>query len=146
MTLYLDSSALVKLYVAEEHSAEVAALAQRGDVTFAWNGLHDLEVRNAIRLLGSRGTIAPEAHARALAALGADLATDLYEAGRPDFGKLMKAAERLSGAATALTGARALELMHVAAAQLGAYAAFATFERRQSGAARVAGLAIFEIV
>lgn len=84
MIVYADSSALVKLYVAENHSTEVADLAQTVDVTFALNGLHELEVRNAIRVLGFRGVLTSEARMRALAAFDSDLATDLYVAQRLD--------------------------------------------------------------
>jgi len=145
VTLYLDSSALVKLYVFEAHSANVAAVAQRGDVTFALNGLHDLEVRNAVGLLTFRGIIGSDVQMRALAAFDADLATDLYRPQRIDFGKLAKAAERLSAAATVQTGARALDILHIAAAQLAACEAFATFDHRQRELARIAGLPIFEL-
>jgi uncharacterized protein len=145
VTLYLDSSALVKLYVFEEHSADVAALAQRADVSFALNGLHDLEVRNAVRLLAFRGVIGSELLMRTLAAFDSDLATDLYVPQRIDFGKLAKAGERLSAAATAQTGARALDILHVAAAQLAMSSAFATFDRRQQELAQIAGLSIFAI-
>jgi predicted nucleic acid-binding protein len=144
VTLYLDSSALVKLYLFEEHSAEVTMLAQRPDVTFALNGLHDLEVRNAVRLLAFRGAIDSAVQTRALAAFDADLATDLYRSQRIDFGKLATAGARLSAAGTVQTGARALDILHVAAAQLAACAAFATFDRRQRDLARIAGLSIFE--
>ncbi len=145
MTLYLDASALVKLYVFEEHSAAVAALAKRPDVTFALNGLHELEVRNAVRRLAFRGALGREVQMRALAAFDADLATDLYRPQRLDFGKLANAGERLSAVATIQTGARALDILHVAAARLAACAAFATFDNRQCELARVAGLSIFEI-
>lgn len=142
MIVYADSSALVKLYVAESHSAEVADFAQRENVTFAFNGLHDLEVRNAIRLLAFRGEITADAQMRSMGAFAADLATDLYVAQRLDFGKLTKAGERLSAAATAQTGARALDILHVAAASLGGCDAFLTFDDRQRAVAQVAGLAI----
>jgi len=146
VTLYLDSSALVKLYVNEEGSVEVAALAQQEDVTFALNGLHELEVRNALRLLAFRGVIENEMLMRGLAAFDADSATDLYVTQRIDFGKLAKRAERLSTAATTQTGARALDILHVAAAQMAACGAFATFDNRQRELARIAGLSIYDFV
>ncbi|MDQ2908458.1 MAG: type II toxin-antitoxin system VapC family toxin [Candidatus Eremiobacteraeota bacterium] len=142
MIVYADSSALVKLYVAENHSFEVTAFAQREDVTFAFNGLHDLEVRNAIRLLTFRGTINSEAQMHFLGAFDSDLATDLYVTQRVDFGTLTKSAQRLSATATAQTGARALDILHVAAASLADCAAFLTFDERQREVARVAGLSI----
>ncbi|MGP6158257.1 MAG: hypothetical protein ACLPYS_12265 [Vulcanimicrobiaceae bacterium] len=141
MIVYADSSALVKLYVSEDRSAEVLALAQRPDVSFAFNGLHDLEVRNAIRLLAFRGAMKPQAQALALAALDADLATDLYLPQHVDFGRLTRAGERLSAATTAHIGARALDLLHVAAAQDGRFDSFLTFDACQREVARVAGLA-----
>jgi len=140
--VYADSSALVKLYVAENHSTEVADLAQTVDVTFALNGLHELEVRNAIRVLGFRGVLTSEARMRALAAFDSDLATDLYVAQRLDFGALTKVGERLSSATAAEIGARALDLLHVAAGLLGGCDTFLTFDDRQREVARNAGLLI----
>jgi len=145
MTLYLDSSALVKLYVTEGFSDAISTLGQRADVVFALNELHQLEVRNAIRLRAFRGAITPQEQMLALSGFDADVSSDLYKPAPMDFAMATRAAERLSAAATAHTGARALDLLHVAAAQLGACDAFATFDARQRDVARIAGLTIFEI-
>ena len=50
MSVYYDSGVLVKLYVREERSDDVARfVAERGEAIMV-NGLHELEVGNALRL------------------------------------------------------------------------------------------------
>ena len=50
MSLYYDSGVLVKLYVREESSDTAARfLAARGEAVIV-NDLHELEIRNALRL------------------------------------------------------------------------------------------------
>ena len=50
MSFYHDSGVLVKLYVREESSGDVARfLAARGEAVIV-NDLHELETRNALRL------------------------------------------------------------------------------------------------
>ena len=53
MSLYYDSGVLVKLYVREELSDAVAAFVARRGEAITVNGLHELEIRNALRLSGA---------------------------------------------------------------------------------------------
>ena len=56
MTVYFDSSALVSVYVTETYSERARReLRKRGRVP--WTPLHDLEGRNALRLLHGRRQI-----------------------------------------------------------------------------------------
>ena len=56
MTVYFDSSALVAVYVTEAYSARARReLRKHGRIP--WTPLHDLEVRNALRLLHGRRQI-----------------------------------------------------------------------------------------
>lgn len=144
MTVYADSSALFKLYVAENHSSSMAALAEQDETFFILNGLHELEVRNAFRLMVFRGEINADAAMNAFAALDADVSSPLYRAQSLDFGRLTKAAERMSAATTVQKGGRALDLLHVAAARLIDCDAFVTFDQRQREIAAVAGLTLFD--
>ena len=50
MTLWLDTSALVSLYVPEARSARVARLVRRAGEPLAFSQLHELELANALRL------------------------------------------------------------------------------------------------
>ena len=57
MSLYCDSSVLVKLYVREESSDAVARfLAARGEAVIV-NDPHELKIRNALRLKRFRDEI-----------------------------------------------------------------------------------------
>ena len=53
MSLYYDSGVLVKLYVREQMSDAVTAfVAHRGEA-ITINGMHELEIWNALRLSGA---------------------------------------------------------------------------------------------
>jgi predicted nucleic acid-binding protein len=69
---YVDSSALVAVYVTEKLSAAVRNLVQRLD-QIPFNSLHRLEVSNAFELLLGRGLIGREEHRAIRAHLDDDL-------------------------------------------------------------------------
>lgn len=74
MSLYHDPGVLVKLYVREEGSDAVARfLAARGEAVIV-NDLHELEIRNALRLKRFRDEIGGQQLAASMAMLGSDLA------------------------------------------------------------------------
>ena len=74
MSLYYDPGVLVKLYVREEGSDAVARfLAARGEAVIV-NDLHELEIRNALRLKRFRDEIGGQQLAASMAMLASDLA------------------------------------------------------------------------
>jgi predicted nucleic acid-binding protein len=77
MRVYADSSALLKLYFFEPES-ERAVSAMSG-ATLLYHDLHDIEVRNAIRLGVFRKRIDERLAEQMLAALDQDLAAGVYE-------------------------------------------------------------------
>jgi predicted nucleic acid-binding protein len=50
VTLWLDTSALVSLYVPEARSARVSRLVRRAGEPIPFSQLHELELTNALRL------------------------------------------------------------------------------------------------
>ena len=131
MSLYVDSSALLKRYVDEPDSDAADALL-RSDPSLLTARHTTVEVRrNLARLLDE-----PDA-AAARAAFVEDLAAvsivELDEA----------TCERAAGVAE-LTGARTLDALHIAAAQRvgGSEVPFVTFDVRQAQAARTLGLTV----
>ena len=56
MTLWLDTSALVSLYVPKARSARVARLVRRAGEPIPFSQLHELELANALRLRVFRRT------------------------------------------------------------------------------------------
>ena len=85
MSLYYDSGVLVKLYVREARSDVVARfLAGRGEAVTV-NSLHELEMRNALRLKRFRDEIDDGQLAASMTMLETDLATGRLMRGRIDW-------------------------------------------------------------
>lgn len=115
MTVYFDSSALVPVYVNEVHSAR-ARSEVRKNVRIPWTPLHDLEVRNALRLLRGRGHINGEELHALLSHVDHDLDEGRLERPAIDLGALFQRAGRLSEAHAGTTPARTLDILHIGAA------------------------------
>ena len=115
MKVDFDSSALVAVYVNEEHSARARA-ELRKHVRVPWTPLHNLEVRNALRLLRGRAQISADQLRGLLAHIDEDLERGRLERPAADLEAVFRRAGSLSEAHTRKTLARALDILHVAAA------------------------------
>ena len=137
-----------KLYVPEESSDAVTAfVARRGEV-ITINGLHELEIRNALRLKRFRSELDAEQLAASMAMLAGDIARRRLIRGAFDWRLVREEAERLSGIMTTTIGTRTIDLLHVAAAlsHSQGVATLVSFDHRQCAAARLAGLEVVEPV
>ncbi len=145
MSLYYDSGVLVKLYVREESSDAVARfLAMRGETVIV-NDLHELEIRNALRLKRFRDEIGNEQLAASMAMLASDLAAGRLIRGGIDWGSVCTEAERLSATMTVDIGVRTIDLLHVAAAFDRTASGLVSLDHRQRAAARASGLDVVEL-
>lgn len=130
MTLYVDSSALLKRYV-DEHDSDVAEELLRSDPVLVTSRLTEVEVRrNLSRLLDGddldRQRQALSIDLDAFALVGLDAVT-------------MGAAARIAEQ----TLCRSLDSVHLAAAQrCGTATVLATFDVRQAAVARRLGMAV----
>jgi predicted nucleic acid-binding protein len=137
---YFDTSLLVKSYVEEETSPQADALLAAASPPVAFTELHGLEIRTALRLKHFRGELTAAELAGALQTLQDDLAAGLLAKPALDLAAMFHRAEALSARHVAATGARSLDILHVAAAvELGADS-FASFDERQRAVAHKAGL------
>lgn len=131
MSLYVDSSALLKRYVDEPDSAAAAALLESDPDLIT--GRHTVvEVRrNLARLL----------RPAELARVKRSFATDLESFGIVE---LDQATCELAATIAETTGARSLDAMHLSAAQRvgGSAIGFLTFDLRQAQAARALGFSV----
>lgn len=143
MKYYLDSSALVKLYVPEKESA---ALTQRvSGVVLPFTQFHELEVKNAIMLRCFRDP--------ALVRIGhetciqIDLDLDNGVLCRPEllWNEIFHSAMQLSLRHTSAIGCRSLDIIHVAAAEAAACKTFITYDDRQTELAKAAGLNVLSV-
>ena len=145
MSLYYDSGVLVKLYVSEEVNDAVARfLAERREAV-AINDLHDIEMRNALRLKRFREEIDDEQLAASMAMLANDLAARRLIRAGVDWQSVFAEAERLSAATTTGTGVRTIDLLHVAAALSQGATGLVSLDHRQRAVARLASLGLVEL-
>ena len=145
MSLYYDSGVLVKLYVREERSDAVARFLAKRREAVVINELHEVEMRNALRLKRFREEIEDEQLAASMAMLSSDLAARRLIRTGVDWQSVFAEAERLSATATIGTGVRTIDLLHVAAALNQGASELVSLDHRQRAAARFAGLGLVEL-
>jgi predicted nucleic acid-binding protein len=138
--IYVDPSALLKLYVHERESAALNAWRRRTPGGLPLTSHGRLEIVNGICLAGFRAAISPGAVADALASLEEDLTEGRYAEADLPWRAALRRASQLSRAHTITLGCRTLDGLHVAAAIELGLRTFGTFDRRQQALARAAGL------
>lgn len=140
MTSYADTGFLCSLYAPDAHTARAARQMQRQVLPLPMTWLHQLELRNALRLRVFRREITARQRDASLNMMLADVATGVLVGVAPDLGDTMLEAERLSALHSERLGTRSLDVLHVAAAMVLGIPAFLSFDRRQTSLARAAGL------
>ncbi len=141
--LYVDTSAIVKLYVNEDHSLEVADWLKRNNEAIPWSGFHSLEFTNAIHLKEFRREITPDESQHIKARFSEHEERGVYYRPELDWAETFGLAVDLSARYTIETGTRALDILHVAAALTLKADRFLTFDERQS---KIADLELMAIV
>ncbi len=144
MTAYVDSSALVAVYVAEQFSI-AARRVLRSVAQAPFTLLHDLEVRNAFRLLAGRGLITKAERRAVTANLDQDLASQRLVHVALDLPQVFTRARELSEAYSEKILSRSLDVLHVAAALELSCSRFVSADDRQLRLARAAGLKSIDI-
>lgn len=142
MTTYADTGFLCSLYAPDAHTSRAAARMKRQTLPVALIWLHQLELRNALRLRIFRRDITAEQADASLNAMLADLAAGILVAAAPPLREVATEAERLSTQHSSTLGTRTLDILHVAAALVLGLAEFLTFDTRQAALAKAAGLKI----
>ena len=139
MILYLDTSALVKLYVREWGSTEVVAAVGEAEAVAA-SAVAYAEMRAAFARLLREGMTTRERHEARLAAFNGDWENCM----RID---LLPGVARSAGDIAEIYALRGFDAIHLASAlwlrdRAGAGLRFMAFDRRLAVAARAAGLAV----
>jgi len=141
---YVDSSALVPIYVPEEFSGRARrAVRAAGQVPFT--PLHAIEVRNAVHLLCGRRVISAAELRAVLELLEEDLAAHRLARLPVDLPRVFTRAEELIRAHSARLLCRSLDVLHVACALQLACERFVTADDRQLALAQAAGLVATDI-
>ncbi len=141
---YVDSSALVPLYVPERFSATARAVVRHArQVPFTV--LHQLELANAFGLLAGRGLITGAEREAVLGLIEEDIEGMRLVPTALDYERMFEGASDLSRRYAAKFLARSLDLLHVAAAHLVRCKSFVSADDRQLAVARASGLAVVDI-
>lgn len=144
MTTYIDSSALVPVYVPERFSeAARSVIRTAGQVPFT--ALHRLEVPNAFELLVGRKLMTKDECRAVHAQLREDLENQRLLPVSLDFERVFAEAAELSRLHTAKLLTRSLDLLHVAAAHAGLCSRFVSADDRQLQLAKASGLTPVDI-
>ena len=144
MTTYIDSSALVAVYVPERFSAAARkALSMVPRVPYTQ--LHELEVGNAFALLLGRRSITAAEHHAIRTQLRDDVEAQRLVPTPLDWPQTFADACELSESCTAALLTRSLDLLHVAAARALGCKVFVSADDRQLAAAKGTGLKTVDI-
>ena len=140
--LYVDPSALLKLYLQEPESRAMAAWRSRisGPLVITHHGR--VELINAIGLAAYRGLISEKVFHDALAAFDDDFDEGRYVQADLLWRATLKRAADLARRFTRTFGCRTLDVLHVASALELELRMFSTFDARQRELARAARLKV----
>lgn len=137
--IYLDTSALIKLYLIETGSEQVNDLVRGQDEPLPVWEIQEAELVNALRLKVFWGEIV-EAQADKLIGLFQNRKeSGLYYFPELDRSKLLPSFQQLS-IHTQVIGCRTLDVLHVCCAVLIEADRFVSFDERQCRLAKLAGL------
>lgn len=142
MTDYADTGFLCSLYAPDAHTAKAFAVMNRQSRPLAFTWIHQLELRNALRLRVFRGEITAKQRDASMNLLLADLASGILQHSDPPLAAVMTEAERLSASHSEKLGTRSLDILHVAAALVSGAGVFITFDHRQAKLAKAAGMKV----
>lgn len=142
MSHYADSSFLVSCYVSDAHTAQAKTFLAAHPVPLVFTALHDLEVRNALKLGVFRGLFTAAASAAAWANLKRDLQAGRLVRTRASWPLVFRVASQLCEKHSALTGTRSLDVLHVAVAKSFRVADLCSFDLRQRALAVKLGMRI----
>lgn len=131
-TLYLDTSALVKLYVQEPETADLSACVSKHAPPLPFSSLHELELNHALERRREEGGLTGREINRIIATIEKDLDNGVLQRFNADWPDVFTRAIRLL---RRHRGLRSLDALHVGSA-LGLGADwFVTYDRRQGRAA-----------
>ena len=141
-TLYVDPSALLKLYLHEPESRAMTAWRAKTAAPLAVTPHGRVEMINALALASHRGFLTAPAFQAALAALDDDFEQGRYRPADLLWRAVLKRAADFSRFHTPNLGTRSLGVLHVASAVELGMRRFVTFDERQRQLAVAVGLKI----
>lgn len=138
--VYLDSSAIVKLYAPDAETPSVAAYVRGLKEPLPFSHLHEIEVKNALRLKVFRKEAPSRTVSKSIRTIDKDMRLRILTRPELSWFDVFRRAEELSKRFSPRSGSRSLDLLHVASCLLISCRDFLTFDERQAAVARKAGL------
>ena len=142
MTVYIDTSAIIKLYFREKFSRETATWLRKNNEAVPITPFHDLEFTNAVNLKCFRKEITVEQAGEVLAKFKDHQAKGVYYRPPIKWPDVFLLSLDLTRIHTPAIGCRSLDIMHVALALSIGANRLLTFDQKQSQLALAAGLRI----
>lgn len=142
--LYLDTSALLKLYIRESGSEEVQARVAAQDLPLPVWEIQEMELVNALRLKAFWKEITREQAEAQIGHFEDRQRRGLYVFPEIHRSNLLRTFRRLS-AVTPQLGCRTMDVLHVACAVEIAATGFISFDERQRALAGHAGLKVIGV-
>ncbi len=143
MSLYLDSSVLVKLYVPEANSPDVVSFIETRGQPLVMTRHLSLEVQTAIRRRVFNKTLPADKAKQAIQNFNRDVgASYVFNRAELDMNQVYGRALDVSREWAALLGVRTLDILHVAAALELHLIDFATSDEKQAQLAERCGLTV----
>lgn len=125
--------------IREDMSDSVARCVSDRAEAVIISGLHEVEIRNALRHKRFRGEINDAQLATSIAMMESDLAAERLVVREIDWPSVWTGAERLLAAATGSVVVRTIDLIHVSVALISVSSGLVSLDQRQRRAARVSG-------
>jgi predicted nucleic acid-binding protein len=144
--IYLDTSAIIKLYFKEVFSQDISKWLSNNNEALPLTSFHYLEFINAVKQKQFREEISSDEADHIISRFDAHEMKGVYYRPPIEWATVFKYAHDLSKKHTENIGSRSLDIMHVASALSLHTDIFLTFDDRQSQLASCAGLEIIQFI
>ena len=142
MLRYADSSFLVSCYVSNANAAQARTWLTHSGAHFYFTALHELEMRNALRLGVFRGLYTTVEANLAWSNITSDLRSGRLVKTRANWKLALWIAQRLSNRHSSILGTRSLDVLHIAVAKTLRVTEFVSFDNRQRALASAEGISV----
>lgn len=143
--VYVDTSAIVKLYIREPGSVQVSEWLKKNNEPIPLTGLIELEFNNALKLKQFRNELTSDEFDKIISLMHEHEKNGVYYRPTMDWPDVFTIAINLSKNHTQDCGSRSLDILHVASAITIQTETFLTLDTRQTQLADKAGLRTIDL-
>jgi predicted nucleic acid-binding protein len=143
--VYLDTSAIIKLYFKEEYSLETSNWVRKNGKAIPLTSFHELEFLNAVNLKQFRKEFIKEDADSVVSKFKKHEEQGIFFRPQLDWTDIFEISFNLSLNFTRTIGSRSLDILHIASALSIKAGKFLTFDDRQARLASLAGIKIVKL-